>query len=410
MPKKIMIIAGETSGDFHSSSLIRALKKINPGIEIAGIGGRRMREAGAKLLFDISELSIIGFTGVLANLRKIKKVFNGLLEAIDERPPDAIVLVDYPGFNLKLAREIKKRQIPVIYYISPQIWAWWKGRIKTIRRFVDKMIVVFKFEEALYRDSGVDVSFVGHPLLDIAHPAVSREDFLWYRKVDSIYHCENCTSRLLPPACRQGRKAIFLNKIGLSPQRQTIGLVPGSRKMEVERILPILLASARLIKEKSPETQFALLKAPGLPGEVFANAIQVVSRCRCAICENQTYDFLNACDFALVASGTATLETAIMEKPMLVVYRVSFLNWLIARLLIKLPFIGLVNVVAGKKIVPEFVQYKAKPRLIAEKALEILGNREKLAQIKSQLKKVRQGLGAPGASRRAAEIISHFIS
>ena len=392
MPKKIMIIAGETSGDFHSSSLIRALKKINPGIEIAGIGSQRMREAGAKLLFDTSELSIIGFTGVLANLRKIKKVFNGLLDAIDERPPDAIVLVDYPGFNLKLAREIKKRQIPVIYYISPQVWAWWKGRIKTIRRFVDKMIVVFKFEEALYRDSGVDVSFVGHPLLDTAYPATLRED--------------------------------FLNKSGLSPRRQTIGLVPGSRKMEVERILPILLESARLIKEKSPETQFALLKAPGLPGEVFASVIarsaaiasplrgsqQAAQSPAVTLCENRTYDFLNACDFALVASGTATLETAIMQKPMAVVYKVSFLNWLIARALIKLPFIGLVNVVAGKKIVPEFVQYKAKPRLIAEKALEILGDRERLTKVKADLEKVRQGLGTPGASRRAAEIISRFIS
>ncbi len=380
--KKIMIIAGETSGDFHSSSLIRALKKINPGIEIAGIGGQRMREAGAKLLFDISELSIIGFTDVLANLRKIKKVFNSLLDAIDERPPDAIVLVDYPGFNLKLAREIKKRQIPVIYYISPQVWAWWKGRIKTIRRFVDKMIVVFKFEETLYRDFGVDVSFVGHPLLDTAYPATLRED--------------------------------FLNKIGLSPQRQTIGLVPGSRKMEVERILPILLESARLIKEKSPDTQFALLKAPGLPGEVFSNVIARSAATKqsppVALYENQTYDFLNACDFALVASGTATLETAIMQKPMVVVYKVSFPNWLIARLLIKLPFIGLVNVVAGKKIVPEFVQYKAKPRLIAEKVLEILGNQGELAQIKSQLKTVRQNLGAPGASQRAAEIISNFLA
>ena len=407
MPKKIMIIAGEASGDFHSSSLIHALKKINPGIEISGMGGQRMREAGARLLFDTSELSIIGFTGVLANLRKIKKVFNGLLEAIDERPPDAIVLVDYPGFNLKLAREIKKRKIPVIYYISPQVWAWWKGRIKTIGRFVDKMIVVFKFEEALYRDSGVDASFVGHPLLDIAHPAVSRED--------------------------------FLNKSGLSPQRQTIGLVPGSRKMEVERILPILLESARLIKEKSPDTQFALLKAPGLPGELFTNAIARSNSSLSlrgaqrrsnpllrllrpfgarndgdvslplTLCENQTYDFLNACDFALVASGTATLETAIMQKPMLLVYKVSFLNWLIARALIKLPFIGLVNVVAGKKIVPEFVQYKAKPRLIAEKALEILGSRERLREVKADLEKVRQGLGAPGASRRAAEIVSRFI-
>ncbi len=404
MPKRIMIIAGESSGDFHSASLIRALKKINPGIEIAGIGGERMRQAGAEIYFDISGLSIIGFTDVLKNIKKIKTLFNNLLEKIDAHPPAAVVLVDYPGFNLKLAKELKKRQIPVIYYISPQIWAWWKGRIKTIKQFVDKMIVVFKFEEALYKDCGIDVSFVGHPLLENAYPAVSRED--------------------------------FLSKLGLSPQKQTIGLVPGSRKMEVERILPILLESAKLIKQKLPQAQFALLKARGIADEVFTKVIArsgispvVIARsaatkqspleiasasprndeCSCAVCENQTYDFLESCDFALVASGTATLETAIMQKPMIVVYKVSFLNWLIARQLIKLPFIGLVNVVAQKLIVPEFIQYKAKPRLIAEKTLEILNSQEALTTVKSELGKVREKLGTSGASQRAAQIISCFI-
>ena len=375
MPKRIMIIAGESSGDFHSASLIRALKKINPGIEVAGIGGEKMRQAGAEIYFDISELSIIGFTDVLKNIKKIKRLFDNLLEKIDAQPPDAVVLVDYPGFNLKLAKELKKRQIPVIYYISPQIWAWWKGRIKTIKQFVDKMIVVFKFEEALYKDYGIDVSFVGHPLLENAYPAVSRED--------------------------------FLSKLGLSPSKKTIGLMPGSRKMEVERILPILLESAKLIKQKLPQVQFALLQAPGLADVV--RRFTDNASFSIAVCENQTYDFLESCDFALVASGTATLETAIMQKPMIVVYKVSFLNWLIARQLIKLPFIGLVNVVAGKKIVPEFIQYKAKPRLIAETTLEILNSQEALTTVKSELRKVREKLGTSGASYRAAEIILNSI-
>ncbi len=377
MPKKIMIIAGESSGDFHSSSLIYALKRINPDIEISGIGGERMRQAGCKIYFDIAELSIIGFTDVLANLKKIKVAFNILLEKIDTQPPNACVLVDYPGFNLKLAREIKKRKIPVIYYISPQIWAWWKGRIKNIKRFVDKMIVVFKFEEALYKDYGIDVSFVGHPLLDIAHPKFTRED--------------------------------FLNKLGLSSQRQTVGLMPGSRQMEVERILPILLESAKTIKQKLPQIQFALLKAPGLAHNIFEAKIKK-HEFPVTLCENQTYDFLKSCDFALVASGTATLETAIMQKPMVIVYKVSFLNWLIARSLIRLPFIGLANVVAGKKIVPEFIQYRAKPQPIAKAALEILNNHEESAKIKIELEKVRKSLGSPGASQRAAEIILSLVS
>ena len=274
MPKRIVIIAGESSGDFHSASLILALKKINPEIEISEIGGQRMRAAGADIYFDISELSIIGFTDVLKNLRKIKKVFNALLEKIDAISPDAVVLVDYPGFNLKLAQELKKRKIPVIYYISPQIWAWWRGRIKTIRRFVDKMIVVFKFEEALYKDYGIDVSFVGHPLLDNAYPSLSRQD--------------------------------FLNRLGLSLQKRTIGIAPGSRKMEIERILPILLESAKLIKDKLPQVQFVLLKAPGLVREIFESKIRKYEF-PIVLCESQTYDFLKCCDFVLVSSGTATL-------------------------------------------------------------------------------------------------------
>jgi len=367
-----MIIAGESSGDFHASSLIYALKEQDPSLEICGMGGMRMRQAGCEILFDISELSIIGFTDVLKNLKKIKTLFGALLKKIDQTPPDAVVLVDYPGFNLKLAREIKKRGIPVIYYISPQIWAWWKGRIETIKRSVDKMIVVFKFEEALYQEYGIDVSFVGHPLLDIVHPSLHRED--------------------------------FLTKLNISSQKRIIGLIPGSRRMEVERILPILLASAKIISRKLPDFQFILLKAPALGEELFREKLK---QCKLPItlCENQTYDFLNACDFALVASGTATLETAIMQKPMIIVYKVSFLNWLIARFLIKLPFIGLVNVVAGKKIVPEFIQYRAKPHAIAHAAVEMLGSQERLTTVKQELEKVRQSLGKSGASQHAAEII-----
>lgn len=372
MPKRIIIVAGESSGDFHSASLIQALKKINPDIEICGIGGERMRAAGCQLIFDISELSIIGFTGVLVNLSKIRRVFKLLLAKIDGQKPDAVILVDYPGFNLKVARAVKKRNIPVIYYISPQIWAWWKGRIKAIKHYVDKMIVVFKFEQKLYQDYGIDAAFVGHPLLDIARPSTTKQ--------------------------------AFLNNAGLPAENITIGLIPGSRKMEIERILPILINSARIIKEKLHQAQFMVLQAPGQPEQLYNTEIKN-SGLPLVICQNQTYDFLNACDFVLVASGTATLETAIMRKPMIVVYKVSFLNWLIARSLIKLPFIGLVNVVGEKLIVPEFIQFRAQPELIAQRALRMLGNQERLTEVKQQLSMVRQSLGLPGASQRAAEVI-----
>lgn len=370
-----MFIAGEPSGDLHSAHLISALRKSDQQLEISGMGGEKMRQAGANVFWDMSELSIIGFTGVLANFHKIKRIFQDILARVDQDPPTAAILVDYPGFNLKLAQELKKRHIPVIYYISPQIWAWWKGRIKTIQQVVDKMIVVFKFEEALYKKYGIDVSFVGHPLLDTAYPAIPREE--------------------------------LLTQLGLS-NNKIIGIMPGSRRGEIERILPILLQSAKIIKDSIPQIQFALLKAPQLSKEYYESKIKIPG-IPVTLCANQTCDFLNLCDFVLVASGTATLETAIMQRPMLIVYKVSFLNWLIAKQLIRLPYIGLVNVVAGRKIVQEFVQFQAQPRLIAQAALGILENREKLVQMQDELKKVRESLGTPGASQRAAEIILDFV-
>lgn len=377
MSRKIIIVAGESSGDFHGASLIKALRKLDPAIEISGVGGARMASAGARIDFDIKELSIIGFTDVIKNILKIKKLFSELLLNIDTERPDLVVLIDYPGFNLKLASALKKRNIPVIYYISPQIWAWWKSRIKTIKNVVDKMIVVFKFEETLYEDHGVDVSFVGHPLLDKTHLGLNRED--------------------------------IINKLKLNDQNPIIGLAPGSRKMEIERILPILLKSVKKIKQKLPKAQFTLLKSTALEDGLYAAKINQ-SKLAGIISQNQTYEFLEVCDFVLVASGTATLETAIMEKPMIIVYKVSFLNWLIARMLIKVPFIGLVNVVAGERIVPEFIQYQAKPDLIAGKALELLSDKQALLNTKIELKKVKDTLGTSGASKRAAGIILDLIN
>ncbi|MFH1046390.1 MAG: lipid-A-disaccharide synthase [Candidatus Omnitrophota bacterium] len=377
MPKKLLIVAGEASGDFHGASLVRALKRLDPEISCCGIGGQRMALAGCKIFIDIAELAFLGFIDVLINYSKIKKIFTRLLAYIEETQPDAVILIDYPGFNLKLAQELKKRKFRVIYYISPQIWAWWPGRIETIRRSVEKMLVIFKFEEELYAQHGINAAFVGHPLLDIARPEHTKEE--------------------------------YLHILRLSEQNLTVGLMPGSRAMEVKRILPLLLQSARIIKEKLWRVQFVILKTPELPKELYT-AILEKSSLEARISENRTYDFLNICDFALVASGTATLETAIMTKPMIIVYKVSFLNWLIARSLIKLPYIGLVNVVAGKKIIPEFVQFQAQPQRIATAALEMLQDQPYLTKVKQELEKVRAELGEPGASARAAEIITRLLS
>ena len=371
-----MIVAGEISGDSHSAALVSALNKLRPDLVFFGVGGKKMSLAGVSLLFDIQQLSIIGFTDVLKNFARIRRVFRSLLEELDNQRPAAVILVDYPGFNLKLAKEIKKRNIPVIYYISPQIWAWWKGRIKTIKNYVDKMIVLFKFEEGLYKDFGVDAAFVGHPLLDIARPQSCRED--------------------------------FLNRLGLPAANKTIGIVPGSRQAEVNTILPILLETAALIKAKIPQAQFSVLKSPQLGRENYLAQIKKAGL-PVVLCENQTYDFLNSCDFVLAASGTATLETAIMQKPMVIVYKVSWLNWLIARMLIRLPFIGLVNVVAGRKIVPEFIQFQARAPLIAQTVCRIMESPAALTKVKVALQNLRKELGDPGASQRAAVVISHCL-
>lgn len=376
MNKSILIVAGEASGDMHSASIISELKKLDPSIKISAMGGEKMRSSGAEIIIDIRELSIIGFTGVIRNIKKINQAFQRILHEINTKRPAAVVLVDYPGFNLKLAKILKGKGIPVIYFISPQIWAWWKGRIHSIKQFVDKMIVIFKFEEKLYKNAGIDVSFVGHPLIDKTKTDLQEKD--------------------------------FLKTINLSPHKETIGLIPGSRKTEVERILPVILETAKQINRERPQTQFIISKAPSLTKDLFETRLKKYSF-PAAICENNIYNILNACNFVLVASGTATLETAIMRKPMAIIYKVSFLNWLIARHLIKIPYIGLVNIVAGKKIVPEFVQFQAKPRLIAQETISTLCNEEKITQIKSDLKKVREKLGAPGACKKTAELILRFI-
>lgn len=375
--KRILIVAGEPSGDLRAAELINALKEKLPQISVVGIGGVEMLKAGAKLYYDIANLAVVGFTEVLQNIGKFMKIFKFLSEKLDTDNIGAVILIDYPGFNLRFAREAKKRNIPVIYYISPQVWAWGEKRIELIKKLIDKMIVVFKFEEKLYRERGVPADFVGHPLLDTVKPSLD--------------------------------PAQLKRTLGIPEGHRIIALLPGSRKQEVIRHLPVMIKASKIIQNHFGNVRFLILKSSIIKEKRIIKILQNTDL-PIKIVKNETYyDCLNISDFVLTASGTATLETALMNKPMIVIYKTSLLTYLILKPQIKIPHIGLVNVVARKKIVPEFIQYQARPKIIANKTIEILSNGEMTQDIKRELSQVREKLGECGASRRAAEIISKFL-
>jgi lipid-A-disaccharide synthase len=368
---KLLIVAGEPSGDIHAANLITAIKKKSPDTELIGMGGGRMREAGANILFDITDIDIVGFTEALSHLRKLKELLQSLSTFIDSEKPDGVILVDYPGFNLRLAARAKKKGIKVIYYISPQVWAWGKGRIKEIAKSVDKMIVILPFEKEFYSHEKVKVEFVGHPILD--------------------------TIEMFPSE---------------GAVNETIAILPGSRRQEVRRHLPLMLNAASLMRKERPELLFVVLLSPSIsPSEIAAFALPPGVRIMdsAGTPPQKKYEVMASAPLLLVASGTATLEGACVGAPMLIIYKVSFLTWLLGKALLKIPYIGLVNVVAGKKIAPELLQFDARPERIAKTALSLLGDEEKMNVMRKELKKVRAKLGTPGASERAAAIILEEI-
>ena len=360
----------------HAANLIKEIKKSHPSVSFYGLGGEKMKQAGCDIDYNIVDLAVIGFLEVIKNLKKFRMIFNNILKKIDRTPPDLAILVDYPGFNLKLAQELKKREIPIIYYISPQVWAWGKSRIKTIRRLIDHMIVLFKFEEELYKKNSVPATFVGHPLLDLVKT-----------KLDKVE---------------------FLNKFSLRDSKYIISLLPGSRLKEVKVHLPIMLKTAKLIKEKSGQTRFLVLRAPTVKKEVFDS---IISDCSLPVhlISDLTYEGLSVSDFAIVASGTATLETAILEVPMAIIYKVSLLSWLFLKSVVKLPFIGMVNIIAGRKIIPEFIQYRANPKDISSYITNALGDPDGMDRIKKLLSETKKSLGEPGATQKAAAVVSSFL-
>lgn len=375
--KKIMMIAGEPSGDLHGSNLATELKKIMPRLEIFGTGGERMKNAGVNILFDLKALAMTGLLDVIKNYFRLKKIQTALLDKIKKEKPDLIILIDYPDFNLRFAKKVGRDGPPIIYYISPQIWAWRRHRIKLIKKYIKKIIVIFKFEEELYKKKGVPVEFVGHPLLDIVKPSVSREE--------------------------------FLKRFGIDANKKIIGLFPGSRTGLVKTHLPIILKSAEVIHKNFPEIKFLLSKSQTVDRKIYEDALKKINL-PVMLIKDGAYDIISASDFVLAISGTITLETAILEKPMAIIYKLPLLEYILARPLLRLKNIGLVNIVAGRQIVPEFIQFKARPKIIADALLEILRNKQKCDEIKNNLAAVKTSLYPSGASQKAAESILSILN
>lgn len=372
----IMIVAGEASGDMHGANLVREMLHANPSLCFYGIGGRRLREEGVDLLADVAQMAVVGVSEVVSKLGRILHTLRLMKKSLETRRPDLVILIDYPDFNLPLAKAAHKRGIPVFYYISPQVWAWRKGRIAQIKKNVDQMAVILPFEVDTYREYGFDVHYVGHPLLDMIQDHYVQEET---------------------------RK-----KIGIDPRKRTIALLPGSRLSEVKSLMPELLRAAAILKRNIPDIQFVLPLAETLEEKTVHDYIRP-SGVQIHVLAQNTYEVIASADVALVASGTATLETALLQVPMVIVYKISLLSYLIGRTFIQVKNIGLVNIVAGKTIVPELIQTNASGEKIAQEALSILTHPEKYRQIKKDLSAVRSRLGKPGAARRAAQIALNMI-
>jgi lipid-A-disaccharide synthase len=366
-----MIVAGEASGDIYGADLVAEAVKLDQNFHFFGIGGARMREAGVEILVDSSVMAVVGLVEVIKHFDVISAAFNKLKQIILETPPDLLILIDYPGFNLRLAKVAKKAGVTVLYYISPQIWAWRQGRVKKIARLVDHMAVILPFEAPFYERAGVPVTFVGHPMLDLVDVTMD--------------HTAAATS------------------FNLDPKRKIVGLFPGSRHNEIERLLPVITAAAVTLKERFPEVQFILPLASTL------NIDDIVPQLTTAGLEVTTtreriHDMIRACDAVISVSGTVTLEIALVGTPMVIIYKLSPLTYQLAKRLIKVPNIGLCNIVAGETVVQELIQEQANPSAIADEIEKLLTNSSYHATIKQKLSEIRSKLGCGGASVNVARI------
>ena len=369
--KNILIIAGEASGDLHGSALINELKKMDPSINVFGVGGEKMRNSGMNILYSIDKLAFLGFTEVIKHIPFIKKVQREILRLVKEKEIKNAVLIDYPGFNLSLAKKLKASGLYIFYYISPQVWAWGSGRIKKIRLLINKMIVVFPFEEELYRKNNVNAEFVGHPLLE----RINEYDLF--------------------------SKDEFYNKFNLDLTKDILLILPGSRENEITHIFPSAIkAAAKLSNEFNLQTIVAC--ADNIDNNVFKESGRKTDF---KIIKGFNYDLMNLAKIGIIKSGTSTLEAGLFSLPMVIVYKTSLLTYLIGKKLIKLDTIGMANIITGEKIVPELIQEKANDQNIYLECKKILTDIKLYSSIKSRLSLLKEKLGQLGASRKAAQII-----
>ncbi len=374
--KKVFLSAGEVSGDLHGAHLVEAIRRMDPRIRFFGMGGESLKSTGMEILIEAHRLSVVGITEALSKIPTVLMALRKLRNWMERERPDLMILIDFPEFNLRLAKIAYHLGIPVVYYISPQIWAWRRGRVKRIAKYIRKMIVFLPFEVPFYENEGVDVSWVGHPLLDIVKPSLPREE--------------------------------AFQKFGLDPGKRTIGLLPGSRPAEVRRHLPVLLRSAILLQKELPDLQFVIPLAPAIP-EIKVRTLIERHSIEVKMIKGFVYDMMSLSELLLLASGTATLEATLLEKPMVILYKVSLLSYWIGKELIQVKHIGLVNLLAGQEIVKELIQKEATPEKIAKEALRLLKDETLYQKVVASLQAIRKNLGEPGAAQRAAQIILSLL-
>jgi len=391
---RILAIAGEVSGDTHGGALLSCLLARLPGLEAVGIGGPRMEAAGLKTLFPLEALQVHGLLEVLAHLPRLYRILWALERILDDDPPDALLLIDYPGFNLKLAAAAKKRGIPVYYYCSPQVWAWRRGRIKTIAQVVDLMIVLFPFEAPLYREAGLEAVFLGHPLV---------------RDPKEVARGEQAAGEEPTTAMKRQLEAGPWNSDEEGTPLPVVALMPGSRPSEMDRHLEVLLDSVRLIEAEGFHARWVLPVAPTLDERPIKQAIEKAGVPVLAL-EDAFEPLLALADLALVASGTATLQTAMSGVPFLVIYRVAPLTYFLARRLATLPHLSIVNILAGREVVPELLQGDFTPERVRDAFLALARDNGSQAAMRGALGEVTAQLGAPGAYGRAAQLLADRLT
>ena len=359
------LVAGEESGDIHGAQLIRELKKKIPDCKCVGHGGNRMKAEGMKIMEHVDSLSMMGFTEVIKHLPRMIKVMGETIKTIEQMRPDRIILIDYPGFNLRLAKRLRMLPFPITYFILPQVWAWKEKRVEILKNYVEQSLCIFPFEQKWFEDRGLSVLYPGHPF---SEPYIPEEN-----------------------------KSQFFNRHGLDESKPLIVLLPGSRQQEIDRHWNIFLDTVNLIRKENPEVQVCTARAPNITLNPIPEYVHVETKLtKCAV--------LHA-DVALAASGTATLECAVHDTPVVVCYKLSWISWIAIKRLTKVPFASMVNLIAGEKIVPEFLQSEMKPKPVAESLLKLLGQSPDRKNMLLQFETVRRSLGIPGVYERTAEAI-----